>query len=117
VWKAVGPFGDVDGSPTKDLILARRDEPAIAPTFHAAFARRPLEELYDLAKDPAQLTNVAGDPAYAARQTELRERLERWQRDTADPRAAEGPDDWGLDGGDGSRAAWDEYPYFGGPPQ
>src|SRR5262249_56675450 len=56
---SVGPFGDVDPSPTKDLILTHRDERAFAPYFQAAFAKRPAEELYDLGHDPFQLQNVA----------------------------------------------------------
>lgn len=35
-----------------------------------------FEELYDLDKDPAQLTNLAGDPAVASLQAELARRLE-----------------------------------------
>ena len=57
---AVGPFGDIDGGPSKDLLLARRSDPAIAGAFALATAKRPAEELYDLRKDPDQLVNVAG---------------------------------------------------------
>ena len=34
---AVGPYGDCDGSPTKELILKRRDEPAMKTPFRALF--------------------------------------------------------------------------------
>jgi uncharacterized sulfatase len=101
MWKAVGPFGDIDGGPTKDLLLARKNEPAIARLFELACGKRPGEELYDLAKDPYQLMNVAGHPSYGEVQKKLRAGLDRWMRDTNDPRAL-GPDD-----------RWDRYPYFG----
>jgi len=102
MWKEVGPFGDVDGSPSKDFLLAHRDDPQIAPFFRLACAKRPAEELYDLAKDPGELHNVAGRPEYAEAQQDLRDALVRWMRETADPRAV----------ADDER--WDRYPYFGG---
>ena len=46
--------------------------------------------------------NVAGRPEHAAAERELRARVERWMRDTADPRV------------DPKNDAWDKYPYFGG---
>ncbi|MDR3635773.1 MAG: sulfatase [Isosphaeraceae bacterium] len=103
MWKSVGPFGDCDPSPTKDLILDRRDEPAFAPSFRLGFEQRPEEELYDLEHDPHEVKNVAGDERYAADRAALRARLERWMRDTADPRT------------DPSDDRFDRYPY-GGPP-
>ena len=100
---AVGPFGDIDGGPTKSLLLERRDDPAIAPFFRLATAKRGAEELYDLRKDPHQLVNVAGTPAHAEAQARLRRTLDEWLRDTADPRATADDD------------RWDGYPYYGQP--
>jgi hypothetical protein len=100
---AVGDYGDVDPSPTKDYILAHRDEPAIKPFYLLNFGKRPAEELYDLKKDPQQVQNVAGQAEYAAAQRALAARLDQWMRDTADPR---------VDPNDDS---WDKYPYFGRP--
>jgi N-sulfoglucosamine sulfohydrolase len=100
MWKEVGPFGDVDGSPTKDFILERRNDPKFAPYFRLAFAKRPAEELYDLAKDPGELTNLATRPEYAAARHDLRAALDRWMAETADPRALADDD------------RWDRYPYF-----
>jgi uncharacterized sulfatase len=104
-YKAVGAFGDVDGSPSKDLILERRHDPAVRKYFELAFGKRPAEELYDLTKDGAQLYNVAGKQEYAAPQQQLRTELDRWMKENGDPRAA----------GDDDR--WDKFPYFGGPPR
>ncbi len=106
-YVAVGPFGDIDGSPTKDLLLGRRQDPAIKPFFDMACAKRPAEELYDLRNDPHETTNVASRPEYSARLKEFRERLQVWMKATADPRDT-------LEGGDDR---FDKYPYFGDRPQ
>lgn len=46
--------------------------------------RRAPEELYDLATDPHETRNLAGDPAHAATLGELRARLEQWIVATGD---------------------------------
>ncbi len=43
------------------------------------------EQLYDLHFDPNEANNVIDLPAYAPVLEELRERLDRWMRETADP--------------------------------
>jgi N-sulfoglucosamine sulfohydrolase len=103
MYFAVGPFGDCDGSPTKDSILDRRDEEKNAGHYELCFAKRPAEELYDLARDPHEVTNVAEKPEYGGAKRMLRAELERWMKETADPRAASDDD------------RWDKYPYFGAP--
>ena len=45
---------------------------------------RPVEELYDVTADPHELHNLAGDPAYAEKLTELRGRLDTWMIETND---------------------------------
>jgi len=91
---AVGPFGDIDDSPTKQLILAGRDDEKIGRFFRLACAKRPAEELYDLVKDPWQLDNVAEKPAYAEAKQKLRAALDRWMKDTADPMLDAKDDPW-----------------------
>src|SRR6185436_2287382 len=92
MYKAVGPFGDCDNSPSKEFILARKDEsPSL---FRLAFEKRPAEELYDLANDPYQLTNVVSLPKYAASREKMRSALEDWLKSTADPRATDDDDRW-----------------------
>ena len=71
-YVAVGPFGDIDGGPSKSLLLDRQTDPSLAPFFQLATAKRPAEELYDLRRDPDQLKNVAGQPAHRAAQQRLR---------------------------------------------
>jgi arylsulfatase A-like enzyme len=103
MYFAVGPFGDIDGGPSKDLLLERRNDPAIAGAFALATAKRPGEELYDLRKDPDQLRNVAGRPEYESERARLAAMLEKWRRDTADPRVMRDDD------------RWDKFPYYGNP--
>jgi arylsulfatase A-like enzyme len=86
-WKAAGPFGDCENSPTKETILARRGEPAMTKLFNLSFAKRPAEELYDLSKDPQQVVNVAEDAAYGETLKKLRAELDRWMSETKDPRS------------------------------
>ncbi len=73
----------------------------IAPFFELATAKRPEEELYDLRSDPWQVVNVAGRPEHAGIQKALRAALDKWMRQTGDPRAKSGGD------------PWDRYPYYG----
>lgn len=95
---AVGPYGDIDDSATKRLLLERKPQ----PYFDLCMAKRPAEELYDLAKDPDQIANVAAKPEYARVRQRMRREVEQWMRKTADPRAA------------GATDFWDRVPY-GGP--
>ncbi len=51
----------------------------------ADFLHRPEFELYDLARDPGELHNLADDPAQQARKQELIARLRAFQAATKDP--------------------------------
>ena len=95
------PFGEVDSSPTKSLMMDNKDEPGFKKFYNLAFAKRPAEELYDLATDPEQIVNIAGKPKYATIQKKLNLQLRQHLERTKDPRAL------GLD------APWDFYPYYG----
>ena len=100
---SVGPFGDIDGGPTKSLLLDRRTDPAIEPFFRLATAKRPAEELYDLKRDPDQVENIAGNSVYRDAQQRLRSELDRWLGESGDPRATADDD------------RWDRFPYYGQP--
>jgi N-sulfoglucosamine sulfohydrolase len=102
---AVGPYGDCDGSPSKDYILANKESDAVRTTFRSGFEKRPEEELYDVKKDSHQMHNVAAEPGYASARARLRALLDGWLKSTGDPRATV----------DDNR--WDQYPYFGDPAQ
>jgi len=83
-------FPDMDASPTKAWLIAHRNDPQWKAHVDFAFAKRPGEELYDLRKDPEQVTNVAADPAHAAQKAGLSAHLLRVLADHGDPRAAAG---------------------------
>jgi arylsulfatase A-like enzyme len=103
LYFAVGPFGDIDGGPAKSTLVDRRNDPGISRFFELATAKRPVEELYDLRRDPDQLQNVAGQPVHADAQRRLRQQLDAWLRETRDPRVTTDDD------------RWDRFPYYGAP--
>lgn len=98
VSKVQGIYGDIDAGPTKKLLISDTE----SELFKLACAKRPAEELYELADDPHQLKNVAADPACADVLKDLRARLADWMTKTNDPRATEDTD------------VFDTYPYLGG---
>ncbi len=87
-WPAGDPEGfyDIDGSPSKEYLLQHRQDEANAVLFNAACGLRPSEELYDVQKDPACLTNLAGLSDYETIGRQLRVRLEAELRSQGDPR-------------------------------
>jgi len=93
------PFGEVDQSPTKKLLMENDDK--FQKYFQLAFGMRPSEELYDLKSDPGQMNNVALEPEYVQIKSDLNKRLMKYTADTGDPRAL------------GKEAPWDYYPYYG----
>jgi N-sulfoglucosamine sulfohydrolase len=79
------PFAsDLYNSLTWQGILRRGDK-TMGQRDVEGFLHRPLEELYDLEKNPHEGKNVASDPKYAEVLKELRERLKAWQVKTRDP--------------------------------
>jgi arylsulfatase A-like enzyme len=66
-WKAAGEAGD-----------------AHAAARYRSYLRRPALELYDLAADPSELHNLAGDPRYAGVQRDLSARLDAWMAEQGD---------------------------------
>jgi N-sulfoglucosamine sulfohydrolase len=50
---------------------------------------RPREELYDVATDPHEMHDLAGDPAHAQTLAQLRSVLDQWQQSTHDARPAQ----------------------------
>jgi len=96
------PYGDIDASPSKQFMMDQKEDSAVAFLFKPAFLKRPSEELYDLAKDPGQLNNIAGLPEYQAYKKKLRERLIAELKETDDPRIF------------GRGDIFDKYPYYVG---
>lgn len=102
-WPAGDPelYGDIDGSPSKSFVMANRDASNVSHLFELAFGKRPAEELYDLQNDPNQMTNVARLPEYAEAKKKLTADLDKWMKETGDPRAF------------GKGSEWDRQPYYG----
>jgi arylsulfatase A-like enzyme len=103
LWPAGNPetgFTGCDSSPTKELIIAKRDEGELK-YFELCFGKRPAEELYQITDDPYCLKNLAGHPDHEDTLEELREELERVLRETGDPRIF------------GNGDVFDEYEYIG----
>lgn len=82
-------FPDLDASPTKAWLVTYRDDPQVAPWFHRFLGKRPAEELYDLATDPHEFVNVAGDPEHAAAKDRLALRLMKILEDSGEPRVCD----------------------------
>jgi arylsulfatase A-like enzyme len=94
-----GHYGDVDASPTKDIMIKR--ENADPRLFDLSFGKRPREELYDCRTDPEQLRNLASDPAHKDTLRILSARLTAHLKATGDPRETTG------------EAPWDAWTYYG----
>lgn len=66
---------------TKDFLYERSLR---VPHFVRSSIRLPFEELYDLASDPEEQTNLADDPGHAAIRRELSDTVDAWMADCGD---------------------------------
>ena len=101
-WPAGNPetgYLNTDGSPTKTQILNGRTDPLGWPYWAWSFGKRPAEELYDVARDPACAVNLAALPQYAERKAALEAQLLAELEAEGDPRVA------------GEGDVFDAYPY------
>jgi arylsulfatase A-like enzyme len=107
-WPAGDPplFGDIDlhmlqdKSPTKEFMMAHKDDPAYHSIYVQAFLKRPAEELFDLKTDPYQMNNLAAEATYIEIKTKLKAKLTAYLIKTGDPRAL------------GLPIFWDTQPYY-----
>jgi N-sulfoglucosamine sulfohydrolase len=76
--------GDVASSPTWRAIESR-PQLGLGVRSLEAFLHRPDEELYDLAKDPHEVRNVANEPGYREVLERMRRDMQAFRRDTHDP--------------------------------
>jgi len=110
-WPAGGPksrkgkYADIDGGPTKSELIALGENDSERELLDLSVAKRPADELFDVASDPLQLKNVAAEPVFAKRLKELRERLFKELRETNDPRIL------------GKGAELEAFPYRGSYPK
>jgi N-sulfoglucosamine sulfohydrolase len=98
-WVAVGPYGDIDDSPTKKLILS--DTLKYSFFVDRTLKKRGSEELYDLKNDPNQLHNLASEKQFEKQKNKLKIDLEAWMKRTGDPRFT-----------NPTTNLWDRYPYY-----
>lgn len=88
-WPAGNPetgYLDVDGGPSKSLILARGRKDRSDPFWRLSFGMLPADELYDLRADPDCTRNLAAEPSQVDRVRSMRERMEAELRAQGDPR-------------------------------
>lgn len=97
-------YGDVDGGPSKALLIDNKDDPAIKYYFDLSFGIRPAEELYDIKNDPFQLHNLASNISYQATLKKMNIKLLSWMEKENDPRRNGGGDE--IDRFVGTTKAW-----------
>ena len=101
-------LGDCDNGPTKTYMVDNQDKDSDhRRKYDLAFAKRPQWELYDMNKDPGQLTNVAGDQEYAEVKAQLIQQLTSGLVATDDPRET----------GEDADEIFDKPEYFGSGPR
>jgi N-sulfoglucosamine sulfohydrolase len=76
--------GDIEQSPSWAAIQATAGAKLGCRTLDA-YLHRPPEELYDVASDPCEVVNLAGDAAHKAVLEDLRNQLTQWRAATRDP--------------------------------
>ena len=79
-------FACIAPSPTKTAMIVGRGDPAMDRLLKLATGKRPAAELYDVAADPFQLNNLAGDPTMGAIITRLDRQLMVELKRNGDPR-------------------------------
>jgi arylsulfatase A-like enzyme len=88
-WPVGNPetgYLNCDGSPTKtEILIARRADPANRH-WALCFGRRGDEELYDLARDPDCIHNLAGDAQHDLRRRQLEQQMAGELKSQGDPR-------------------------------
>lgn len=102
-WPAGDPekFADIDGGPTKKLIVSNRNDQKHKKWSAISLEKRPAKEFYVLASDRNQLQNVVGDPRYQSIIKRLKRELDNWRKRTNDPLF------------NSSVEIFDSYPYYG----
>jgi hypothetical protein len=65
-------------------ILKLKEEGKLSKATMSWFNTKPVEELYDIEKDPYELHNLAGDPKYGTKLKELRTALKDWTNKVGD---------------------------------
>ncbi len=86
-------YHDIDDF-TESYIYLERENPEVEKYFDWAVAKRPLEELYDIKKDPYCLNNLVDDPDFSEVLLDHRGKLQNRLELTEDPRVMGNGDVW-----------------------
>jgi N-sulfoglucosamine sulfohydrolase len=79
-----GPLDHVSDPPWR-VMVAEREAGRLRPELESLFrSPRPAVEFYDLAKDPNEFKNLAGDSSSAPELKVMLLALDKWMRDTSD---------------------------------
>lgn len=84
-------YADIDGSPSKSLLIKNKKTKDYGYYFDLATDKRPEFEMYNIKSDPACLKNLAGVSAFQKNEIRLKKDLLRELKRTSDPRVV-GPD-------------------------
>jgi len=91
--RSLAPILDDDANAVRDSVFtAYKGVQRAVCTDRWKLIRYPrvdVTQLFDLSRDPHEQQNLAGDPTYANRVAEMRERLERWQDELGDEQPLE----------------------------
>jgi len=86
----LGPFHDayhdIDGCPSLTYLVENRDDPSVRRFFHLSVDKRPVEELYDIKRDPGCLINLVDAPGYESTLDSLATIHRQYLLETNDPR-------------------------------
>ncbi|MGN7786557.1 sulfatase family protein [Niabella sp. 22666] len=89
-----GPI-DANQSPAAYSLRNLKSSGSLTPLQADVFINpRPIEELYDLKTDSAQLINIASDLSYRKHLDQYRKILARWQKETGDTQPVQLTADW-----------------------
>lgn len=92
-------FADCDNGPTKTFLIEHKDQSEYAAYYQMSFEKRPLEELYDIRRDPDQLVNLVDRMQYQPLKDSLANQLFQILSATDDPRVVD------------KNVRFDSYPY------
>jgi uncharacterized sulfatase len=85
-WPEGDTFFGAGPSSARTLYLQHSDDPELQPYIRLGWAKRPVEELYDIRSDPDCINNLIADPEYAAVVAKLRDQLNGILTRQGDPR-------------------------------
>ncbi|WP_194768594.1 sulfatase [Tamlana sp. I1] len=78
-------FGDIDASPSKNIMISKKDTDKNYRTFFdISTEKRPEFEFYDIIKDPYQTNNLVNSESYQSKILDYKKVLMDWRQNTED---------------------------------